>query len=294
MRRAVPALAHPPLAGPAGLRASAALVLADRARGLAAGPSQGQPAPRPGRRRPASCRRAHLRRPAALCPSPTLRPSPPSRPGRATRPRASPTRRPSAPRASRSTSGAARPATGSPCRGRRAWRRRCAASAPGPVDFYLSTGRMPLEQAPRGAATQHAGVQPPGDQRPDRLHQLVRRPGRADGQPGRRQPRARLPTVHAELRRLPPDRGPRRNHGQRPGSRPAGCHPAGDRRGGADGAVPDAALRLQPDRPAPTRLDRPLRGVDPAPRQRRRLGDRQHRARSPRGSWPGSSAWSRW
>ena len=39
----------------------------------------------------------------------------------------------------------------------------------GPVDFYLSTGRMPLASSARGAAAKRAALQRQADRRPDRL-----------------------------------------------------------------------------------------------------------------------------
>ena len=97
---------------------------------------------------------------------------------------------------------------------------------PGPVDFYLSTGRMPLEQPARASrCANHARLHP---QQIDALIAYISSfggPAGADRRSGEGQPGARLSRVHAELRRLPSDRRPRRDDGRRAGPRPAGRRP---------------------------------------------------------------------
>ena len=222
--------------------------------------------------------------------SPTRPRRRPSRRAPATRLRASRTHRRCAPRASPSTSRAARPATGSPCTEPLGWHRRCTASAPGPVDFYLSTGRMPLEQ-PREEPQRNS----PAFTRPqiDALIAFISSFGgpaapTADPAAGSLALGFHAFTLSCAGCHQIVARGGITVNAQV--TRPAAGHRAADRRGGAHGPLPDAALRLDADRPVRARLDRPLRPVDPPSRPISAAGASTTSARSRRGSWRGSSA----
>ena len=113
----------------------------------------------------------------------------------------------------------------------------------GPVDFYLSTGRMPL-QAPDDEPERAKPAYNP--QQIDALIAFITAKGGGPAGPGRRpcgrRPVNRVSGVHRALRRLSSDRRSRRDDSRRLRSEPSARQRAADRRGGPDGPVRDAAL----------------------------------------------------
>ena len=196
-------------------------------------------------------------------------------------------------KAARCTPTAARPATASRSQGRRGIAPSLVGVGAGPADFYLSTGRMPL-QDPRDAAAARAGpLLTRADRGAGRVRRLLRRPAGARSRTRRRgdlQLGLHAFTLNCAGCHQIVARGGLTVGAAVPVA--AGSQNARAGRGGrADGALPDAALRRQADRPVRARLARALRAVDAAIPTTRAAGASTTSARSPRGWSHGSCCW---